>query len=109
MIRDGKVIAQGVGIGLYVKLWDQVVRFPSKINRVSFEAEQITLERQGLQVRGVIMWTIFREGDGPARAYKYLGDDLTSGEPETANANLKQMSASIVRDKIANSMMRDVL
>ena len=41
---------------------------------------------QGLEVSGVIIWTIYRQGDGPFKAYKYLGDDLRQKVPAYANS-----------------------
>jgi hypothetical protein len=37
----------------------------------------------------MIVWTILRTEEGPANAFKYLGEDLSSGNPQTANANLQ--------------------
>lgn len=109
VIRNGKVICSGVGASCYLGFNDQVVKFPSKINRLSFSAQQITDEKQGVQVDGVLVWAINRENDGPGRAYKFLGDDLTSQVPHTANETLKDMSNSIVRHRIANSSIEDIL
>ena len=27
---------------------------------------------QGLRVEGVVIWTIYRDGEGPVKAYRYL-------------------------------------
>jgi len=37
---------------------------------------------QGLYIQAAITWVINREGDGPMRAYKFLGDDLVSTTPK---------------------------
>jgi len=39
------------------------------------------------------------------KAYTNLGQDLQSTNPKTANNNLQQQAASIIRNKIANSTL----
>lgn len=58
---------------------------------------------QGLEVSAMIVWTIFREEDGPMKAFKNLGDDLITDDPTTANGLITSTVASIVRNRIANS------
>lgn len=82
---------------------DQVAVFPSKVNKVTLTAEQITEEMQGLRVSAMIVWTINREGDGPMKAYKNLGEDLVADKPEIANALIINMASAIIRNCIANS------
>jgi hypothetical protein len=76
---------------------------------VNFSAQQVTKEKQGIELKGIIIWSIFREGDGPFKAYKNLGNDLSSNEPRLANKTLSEMSNSIVRHRIANSSIEDIL
>ena len=64
---------------------------------------------QGVQVSGMIVWSINRNGDGPFNAYKNLGEDLYTGNPKIANANLVSMSEAIVRTAIAASTTKQVL
>ncbi len=59
--------------------------FPSKVNKVNFHTEQVTKEMQGIKVSGMLVWSIYREGDGPMKAFKNLGDDLSKENPTTAN------------------------
>lgn len=109
VIRNGSLHQCGIGIHAFTYLGDQIVKFPSKINKVKFAAQQVTKEMQGLEVSGMILWSIFREKDGPFRAYKYLGDDLKQREPQTANENLAGMCSAIVRHHIANSTIEEVI
>ncbi len=57
----------------------------------------------------MLIWAIYREKDGPHKAYKYLGEDLCQSVPTQANNILKEMSNSIVRHRIANSTIEDIL
>jgi flotillin len=109
IIRSGEVLNYGIGISGWVGIDDKVVRFPSSIHKVAFSAQQVTTEMQGIEVSGVIIWTIYRESDGPLRAYKYLGQDISSQDPKNANDNLIEMTNGIVRHKIANSTIDHIL
>lgn len=109
IIRNGTVIKSGVGISGFIAFGDKVVKFPSKINKVSFSAQQVTNEMQGVEVSGIIVWAIYRDADGPARAYKNLGEDLKSETPSSANSSLVEMANSIVRHRIANSNIEQII
>lgn len=109
VIRNGKVVKSGVGINSYIYWGDKVVKFPSRINKVKFSAQQVTQEMQGIEVSGVIIWAIYRDENGPSIAYKMLGDDLKQKVPKTANDNLVEMANSIVRDRIANSSIETII
>jgi flotillin len=109
IVRDGRVIESGVGISGFAKYSDTVVKFPSKINKVKFTAQQVTKEIQGIEISGVIIWTIYREKDGPFKAFKYLGEDIKNNDPRTANENLVEMANAIVRHRIANSTIDEIL
>ena len=109
IVRNGHVVESGVGISGYAKYSDTVVKFPSKINKVKFTAQQVTKEIQGIEISGVIIWTIYREKDGPFKAFKYLGEDIKNNDPTTANKNLVEMANAIVRHRIANSTIDEIL
>lgn len=85
--------------------FDVVATFPAKVNKVNFTTLQTTKEMQGLKVSAMIVWTIFREGDGPTRAYRCLGEDLKNDDPKIANALMNSMVSAIVRNTVANSTL----
>lgn len=88
---------------------DSVAIFPSKVNKVQFTASQVTKEMSGIDVSAMICWSVNREGDGPMKAFKNLGSDLTQNEPVTANNLLTAMASAIVRGRIANSTIDEIL
>ena len=63
----------------------------------------------GLEVSAMIVWTVLRTGDGPMKAYRNLGSDLVSQDPATANSLLTSMASAIVRSRIANSTIDEIL
>ena len=57
----------------------------------------------------MLVWSIYRVGDGPMKAFKNLGEDLSNENPSTANENLVSMANAIVRNCISNSEINEVL
>lgn len=64
---------------------------------------------QGVEVSGMIVWTINRVGDGPFTCFKSFGRDLCKAVATDANAQLQSMAVSIIRDRIANLSLDDIL
>lgn len=65
---------------------------------------------QGVEVSGVLIWSVYREQDGPFRCYKSFGDDLQNPKgPLVANEKLQKMAVSIIRDRIANFTLNEIL
>lgn len=99
----------GIGISGWIGWYDVVVKFPSQINKVSFKMDQVTNENQGVQLSGVLLWSIYRLDQGPFIAYQKLGEDLQSGNPSKANDDLRDATYSILREKIANSTILNII
>lgn len=57
----------------------------------------------------MLVWTVHREKDGPFKAYKAFGEDLKRKDPVEANTQLQNMAVSIIRDRIANLTINDIL
>lgn len=102
VIRDGKLLKAGVGLKAFVGFTDTFVKFPSKVERVEFTANNVTQEMQGVVITGFAFWSVFRDEDGPFRCYKYM-------EGGDANRNVQAMCESVLRNLIANSHLSEVL
>jgi hypothetical protein len=105
--RGGKMVQAGIGLNCFVTPFDSIAVFPSKLTKVEVQTQQITKEMQGVQVNSMLEWTVDREGLGPMKAYQNL--DLGSGNFNNANATLRDLVSAIVRHKIANSTLDEVL
>lgn len=57
----------------------------------------------------MLIWSVHREEEGPFRCYKAFGDDLKKKVPVDANHKLENMAVSIIRDRIANLTLNDIL
>ena len=64
---------------------------------------------QGVEVTGMIIWSIYRQDDGPMNAYRFFGNDLKKSVPTVANSKIENMAVAIVRDRIANLTINDIL
>jgi hypothetical protein len=65
-----------IGLSTWMHPSDTVAVFPSKVNKVSFEATNVTNEMSGLKVTAMICWVVNNKGDGPMKAYVSLGKHL---------------------------------
>lgn len=86
IIRNGNLKQCKVGLCTWLMPGDQHVKFPSLLNKVNFSAQQVTLEMQGVEVTGMIVWTVNRVGEGPFVCYKSFGTDLCKAVATDANA-----------------------
>jgi len=108
VVRNGQQHYASIGGRCFHKMTDQVVKFPSQLQRVAFTAQQVTQEMQGVEVKGFLCWSVYRPDNGPLKAYSNLG--FSSGpEPVQANQNLGQLAESVIRAQVANSTIKDVL
>lgn len=108
VIEEGEQKRAAVGLQHFRTLMQTVVRFPSTMQNVVFEAEQVTKEIQGVRVKGFATWTVYREEDGPYRAYRTF-DGLTPAGQTMANSQLGKLVESIVRNMVSNLTIQEVL
>jgi flotillin len=108
-MNNGKLKSAGIGTAIVRNPFDTVAVFPSRLVKIDVKTQQVTKEMQGLEVSSMIEWTVDKEGEGPMKAFKNLGQDLASREPRTANSMLSDMCSSILRAQISNSTIQEVI
>ena len=104
--RFGKTRRAGRGLGFFKLPWiDRYYLIPASAQCVSFSADQITAECQGVEVAGFAVWKV---GDPEkARAsFDFADRDTALG---TIGGNLKNVVESAIRHQVANMTMEDVL
>ena len=114
LIRDGKLQSASVGGSAFRGIFDRIVRFPSAINKVNFRVEQVSKEMQGVVVSGFALWSIYKESEGPWKAYKNLlladkDEDGYIDDKNSGNSYIADCAASIIRVTIANYPLSDIL
>ena len=108
ILRNREMLKAGVGLRCFRGPFDSVARFPAKVYKVEFKAEQVTNQMSGVTVSGMLVWTINRVGDGPFKALKMLGN-IQSGNPTHANESLTKQAVAVVRSCIANSTIDQLI
>jgi regulator of protease activity HflC (stomatin/prohibitin superfamily) len=99
---EGEQLKATVGGTHIAQPWEKVVKFPATLQKVAFQAQQVTREMQGIEVSGFASWVVFRDQDGPLKAYRHL-NGLSPEGIEGANDSLRVMAESILRAKVAHS------
>lgn len=56
-----------------------------------------------------MIWSVYRNEDGPFKCYKMFGNQLKQRNPVQVNSKLGDMAISIVRDRVANMSLDDIL
>ena len=96
--RFGKVRQQGRGISvLKLPFIDRYYILPATTNSISFAADQITAENQGVEVSGFAIWKI----NAPEQTIMNFDFDGTNGAIEKIGANLKDVVESAIRHQVA--------
>merc|ERR1719204_1554547 len=93
VMEDGNCVRSGIGITHWKTANQSVARFPSALEEVKFNCDQVTKEMTGIKVKGFAIWSINREGDGPFKAFRSLRG-LTPEGLEHANRSIGQMVES---------------
>lgn len=109
VIRDGKPVKCGAGAYMFTWYGDKVVKFPTHLKTVHFEAEQVTQEMMGVRVSGALLWSPHRMDNGPFKLYKSFGDELMYENSNSINEKLQNMAISVIRDKVANLTINAIL
>jgi len=108
VIESGEQKSAAVGLQHFRGFMQTVVKFPARMRNVQFEAEQVTKEIQGVKLKGFCTWSIFREEDGPYRAYRSF-DGLNNEGAQQANNNIGKLVASILRNMVSSMSIDTVM
>ena len=105
LIQDGVLKRAGVGLSVYRGIGAQVVKFSSNMNKVSWQAQEMTNQRAGVEVKGFAIWGIYRpderDPEGPFRAYKCI-PGLAEGDVSAGSTFVQQLVESVIRSSVAN-------
>lgn len=106
-VRKGKVRARSSGQGaVCFKLpWDSVAVIPTSLQQLRFRADQVTLEKIGIEVVGL---AVYRIAD-PLIAYRVLNFSFPERAQEKLEETLTSMFVGAARRLIANLSLEDCL
>jgi regulator of protease activity HflC (stomatin/prohibitin superfamily) len=71
-MRDGRVIRSGPGLSVFKWPGDSIALVPTSVRKLSFRADQVTLEKTGVDVTGLAVYRIVE----PLLAFRMLDGDV---------------------------------
>ena len=96
--RFGKIRHQGRGISVFcLPVIDRYYRIPSSTHGLTFAADQITAENQGVDVSGFAIWKI----SDPGKTSQNFDFTDVSQAVQTIAVNLKDVVESAIRHQVA--------
>ncbi|MFN7134135.1 MAG: SPFH domain-containing protein, partial [Myxococcales bacterium] len=106
-MRKGKVLhrTSGQGATCFKWPWDSVAIIPTTIQRLFFQADQITSEKVGVQVKGLAVFRVAR----PELAVTMLNFSFPERAQEKLGATLCDMFVGAARRLIATLSVEDCL
>lgn len=104
--RRGRTRKAGRGISFVcLPLIDRYYIIPSSAQSISFKADQITSENQGVEVGGFAVWKI----DAPEKASASFEFSDSAAALTSIGENLRNVVESAIRHQVANMTIEDVL
>jgi flotillin len=104
--RRGKIRNKGRGISFFVLPYiDRYYLIPSTTHTVTFVADQITAENQGVEVTGFAIWKIA----DPERASSSFDFSDGGGAVGRIGDSMKEVVESAIRHQVAKMTIEDVL
>jgi flotillin len=114
-IRRGRVIRSGQGMSCFKWPWDSVAVVPTSIRKLSFAADQVTLEKVGVEVTGLAVYRIaeplvaWRMVDASHDALADILRDMLLGATRRIVATLGVEECIAHRkERVAEALMREI-
>ncbi|MEZ4224299.1 MAG: SPFH domain-containing protein [Polyangiaceae bacterium] len=105
-VRRGRVLGtSGQGASCFKWPWDAVAIVPTSLQRLAFRADQVTLEKVGVEVVGL---AVYRIAD-PLIAYRVLNFSFPERAQQKLEETLTQMFVGATRRLVANLPVEDCL
>jgi hypothetical protein len=119
-IRRGRPIQTGIGIRCWRLPGDTVARFTSTMQRVTFDTEVYTQDKQLIQVDGFLLWAVSDKEGAPFQAFSRLGiahrDAKIHPTPESHHAlsrpqhhAFRKSVEAVIRKSAVQFPLRDLL
>ncbi|MBA3547064.1 MAG: hypothetical protein H0T76_11320, partial [Nannocystis sp.] len=106
-MRRGKIRRRSTGQGAscFKMPWDSVAIIPTSINRVQFSADQVTLEKVGVQITGLAVYRIVE----PELTFRMLNFSYSERASEKLSDILQEMFVGATRRLVANLSIEAVM
>ena len=106
-MRRGRIRrnSTGQGASCFKWPWDSIAIIPTTINRLQFTADQVTLEKVGVQVTGLAVYRIVE----PEIAFRMLNFSFAERASEKLAHIMREMFVGATRRHVANLTVEDVI
>jgi flotillin len=105
-VRDGQVTRRsGQGASCFKWPWDSVALVPTSLQELSFQADQVTLERVGVRVSAMVVYRIAE----PLLAFRVLNFSYPERAQEKLDETLGAMLAGATRRIVATLSVKECL
>lgn len=106
-MRHGRIRRRSTGQGAscFKWPWDSISIIPTTINRLQFTADQVTLEKVGVQVTGLAVYRIVE----PEITFRMLNFSFSERASEKLSAILQEMFVGATRRHVANLRVEEVM
>lgn len=104
-MRGGNVITSGQGATVFKWPWDSVAIVPTTVQRLQFTADQITKEKVGVKVTGIVVYRIAE----PLIAFRMLNFSFPERAQEKLATMMEEMCIGATRRLVANLSIEECL
>lgn len=104
-MRRGRMRTTGQGASCFKLPWDSVAIVPTTIQRLSFTADQVTVERVGVEVTGLAVYRIVE----PMLTYRMLNFSYGERASEKLADILREMLVGATRRQVANLTVEEAM
>ena len=105
VFKNGNIIKEGRGFRFFYTPRIQYVIIPGSVKNITFVADQISKENQGVEVSGFAIWKV---GD-PKKIYQSFDFNVDHDTMEQVSIFLKDVVESAIRHMVANMTIEEVL
>jgi len=105
VFKKGNIVKEGRGFRFFCTPLIQYVIIPGNVKNITFSADQISRENQGVEVSGFAIWKV---GD-PKKIYQNFDFKQENDTMEQVSAFLKDVVESAIRHMVANMTIEEVL
>lgn len=104
-MRGGNVITSGQGATVFKWPWDSVAIVPTTVQRLQFTADQVTSEKVGVKVTGIVVYRIAE----PLIAFRMLNFSFPERAQEKLATMMEEMCIGATRRLVANLTVEECL
>jgi flotillin len=104
-MRGGSVVSSGQGATTFKWPWDSVAIVPTTVQRLQFTADQITSEKIGVKVTGIVVYRIAE----PLIAFRMLNFSFPESAQEKLATMMEEMCIGATRRLVANLSVEECL